>query len=761
METKSHDIRQIAQDLYPGYDRLEPLGQGGMGDLFKGRKAGLDVPVVVKVIKTNLKGRLDERQEAEILKGLKHKYLPRIYDVIENKDGFIYTIMDYIPGENLKDYVKRTGRVDQKTAFRWACQLCEVVAYLHEQTPAIIHSDIKPGNVMITPEGDVCLIDFNTSMEYRAGLTAIGKTKGYAAPEQYTKPEQVIRNMQAAAGLDTEDSEKTILIRQEPGSVDETLLKEYTGDSRQGTFTKSPKTAERSSAVSRWFRSSAISTVSTKSGTSDDYGTLSKRTDVYSIGATLYFALTAVNPPHALEPAKPLSKLGMRFSHSMVQIIERAMEKNPQDRFCDAAEMGKAFREIHRLEGSYRRIRLLSTAAVLLELVLLIGGIAMISAGSARLRQEQYNRYVQLLNDAQQEKNRDNFEQALQMTQMAQTMLDDRIEAYAEEAAVYYSQGINTMDAQLRREAFSNCVAQVHEILQGDFQGGSDAEWGKIYFVGAESCVELENYALAQKWYRMAIEHAPAENCYNGLIYACAFDRDMDGAMAALKEMQTAFPDADVQASAELIQAELCYLQKDYAGSVEHYKKFVGITNEESLLRRGYMAAHNACLMGGNEFTLQRIELLEEACRRIPASSEIFAPMLAGAYYLQASVDTQGQPDLWREKALETYESIALSFLGLEDRLNMNQIRMELGRLVQAEEDLLLMQQLYPEDYRIYKQMSGLYLLKFSMTGKISDRDKAEDAYFKARECYEKSGITDESMMKFIYDWQQFVRDKD
>ena len=759
MDVKSHDIRQIAQDLYPNYDRLEPLGHGGMGDLFRGRKVGLNVPVVVKVIKTNLKGRLDERQEAEILKGLKHKYLPRIYDVIENKDGYVYTIMDYIPGENLKEYVKRTGTVDQKNVYRWAQQLCEVVAYLHEQTPAIIHSDIKPGNVMITPEGDICLIDFNTSLEYRAGLTAIGKTRGYAAPEQYTKPEQVLRNMQTAAGLNTENSQETILLQQEPDGVDETVYLEHTDDSRQRTFTKSPDTAERSSLASKWFRSSAASTAATKSGTADYYGTLTKRTDVYSIGATLYFALTGVNPAHALEPGKPLSTFGLRISRSLVQIIDRAMQKNPQDRFCDAAQMGLALQQIHRLDGSYRRIRFLSAAAIVLELVLLIGGISMISAGSARMRQEQYNSYVQLLNDAQLEKNRGNYEQALQMTQQAQTMMDSRMEAYVEEAAVYYNQGVDTRDPDLRREAFQSCVAQVHEILQGDFKGGSDAEWSKMYFVGAESCVELENYELAQKWYRKAIEHDPTESGYRGLICAYAFDQNMDAASATLDEMEKAFPDADVQVSAALIQAELCYLQKDYAGSIEHYRIFLEMTNEENLLRRGYMAAHNACLQDVEAFNMDRIGLLEEACRRLPASSDVFKPLLAGAYYLQASLDGEEQRNMWREKALQTYESIDLASLGLMDRLNMDQIRFRLGQVDRAEADLLELVKLYPEDYRIYKQLSDLYLNQFAKTEKTSDWNKAEDAYRKARDYYEKSGVTDESMLQFIYNWQQYFGD--
>ena len=157
------------------YENIRPLdAKGGMGDLFRAHKKGLDVEVVIKRIKRKYIGRLDQQNEANILKGLKHQYLPRIYDVIPGEDGCLYTIMDYIPGVDLQQYVKQNGRVPQPLAHRWACQLCEVVAYLHAQTPPILHCDIKPHNIMITGQGDICLIDFNTSLVFQGDDTVVG-----------------------------------------------------------------------------------------------------------------------------------------------------------------------------------------------------------------------------------------------------------------------------------------------------------------------------------------------------------------------------------------------------------------------------------------------------------------------------------------------------------------------------------------------------------------------------------------------------------
>ena len=99
--------------------------------------------VVVKQIKENVKGILESRAEADILKRLRHAYLPRIYDFLEI-DGDIYTVIDYIPGESLDKLLKEQKAFPSEQVYRWALQLAEVLDYLHRQTPPVIHSDIKP-----------------------------------------------------------------------------------------------------------------------------------------------------------------------------------------------------------------------------------------------------------------------------------------------------------------------------------------------------------------------------------------------------------------------------------------------------------------------------------------------------------------------------------------------------------------------------------------------------------------------------------------
>ena len=173
----------LGQDLVD----VRPLNQeGGFSSLFRAHKQGLDVDVVIKRVKSQFKGKMDEGSEARILTGLRHQYLPRIYDFKRASDGYCYTIMELVPGCTLREYVQAHGALDQKQTLAWTLQLCQVTEYMHGRSPAIIHSDLKPENVMITPDGDICVIDFNASLVAKEEeMEAIGASSGYAAPEQY------------------------------------------------------------------------------------------------------------------------------------------------------------------------------------------------------------------------------------------------------------------------------------------------------------------------------------------------------------------------------------------------------------------------------------------------------------------------------------------------------------------------------------------------------------------------------------------------
>lgn len=164
------------------YQVERQIGSGGTGSVYLAYHTRLQKYVVIKKIHSDCPQELASRREADILKKLHHPYLPQVYDFLQYGQD-VYTVIDFIPGRDLETFVGQQS-FPEKTLLRWLRQLLEVLDYLHGQNPPIIHSDIKPGNIILTPQGNICLIDFNISLVgVQAGKIA-GYTSYYAAPEQ-------------------------------------------------------------------------------------------------------------------------------------------------------------------------------------------------------------------------------------------------------------------------------------------------------------------------------------------------------------------------------------------------------------------------------------------------------------------------------------------------------------------------------------------------------------------------------------------------
>lgn len=169
------------------YEILKLLNTGGMNSAIY---LALDKKLnrqwaIKKVRKSSSQTTSMLMAEASIMKNLDHPMLPRIVG-IEEDSKFFYIIMDFVQGENLKTVVTSSGPQAQDTVVSWGVKLCDVLTYLHGK--GIVYRDMKPANIMLSPDGNIKLIDFGIAREYKENAsedtTALG-TEGYAAPEQY------------------------------------------------------------------------------------------------------------------------------------------------------------------------------------------------------------------------------------------------------------------------------------------------------------------------------------------------------------------------------------------------------------------------------------------------------------------------------------------------------------------------------------------------------------------------------------------------
>jgi D-alanyl-D-alanine dipeptidase len=262
---------------------LKQIGQGGMGAVYIATDQRFGSTVALKeTFFTEAGLRKAFEREARLLNHLRHPALPRVSDHFTEEEGQ-FLVMEYIAGDDLAEKLKeRGGAFTLSEVLNWADQLLDALDYLHTQEPSVIHRDIKPQNLKLTPRNAIVLLDFGlakgaTAMQTK--VTATGSVFGYS--RNYAPLEQI-----QGAGTDP-------------------------------------------------------------------------RSDIYSLGATLYHLITGVTPPDALtratavlngqtDPLLPANEVHEQVTPAVAEVLSKAMAQNAGQRPQTAAAMREAMREAAR-----------------------------------------------------------------------------------------------------------------------------------------------------------------------------------------------------------------------------------------------------------------------------------------------------------------------------------------------------------------------------------------------------------------------------
>jgi len=172
------------------YQIIEELGKGGMGRVYKAVDKEIEAKAALKLIKPEIAADVKTierfRNELKTAREISHKNVCRMYHLGKYK-GSHYITMEYVSGEDLKSFIRRSRRLTAGTAISIAQQIAEGLAEAHRL--GVVHRDLKPQNVMIDSEGNAKIMDFGIARSLKAkGITATGVMIG--TPE-YMSPEQV------------------------------------------------------------------------------------------------------------------------------------------------------------------------------------------------------------------------------------------------------------------------------------------------------------------------------------------------------------------------------------------------------------------------------------------------------------------------------------------------------------------------------------------------------------------------------------------
>ena len=629
------------------YDQIRPLNEdGGLSRLYRARKTGLDVDVVIKRMKIKPGSSIDAAWEAKVMTNLRHQYLPRVFDFKTDGQGYCYTIMELIPGRTLRQYVARTGALDQKRTLLWMKQLCQAAAYMHGCNPPIIHSDIKPENIMVTPEGNLCLIDFNASLELRDdGVEAVAATMCYAAPEQYNIP-----------------------------------LKRFSSPSTM--------TPQRRAVYEMAKAAQGI-------------GKVTARTDLYAIGAVAYFMLTGYDPPCWNDEPVPLTRYEIVLGDSLRQVIERCMERQPSKRFSSASELGRALDNLAYTDGRYRAWR--RTCQIT---ALAVGAGMILSAfcavqgwmGIQRQTGEEYN---SLIAQAQQMDSEMDYAGEEELLFQAVRLERKRPEAYANLGALLYRQG----EYQQAVELLDGLEFEETGTL--DSEAALSAQ-GQIQYVLASCYYQLEDYHHAKDCYQLAAYLCPNEAAYlRDLAVCCAKLGDSAQAQQAVEQMkQLSVQPGDV----ELASGEIAYAAGDYEQALDLLSQAMRLSNDHVAISRASLQAAQCCQQLGSDWLEQEVELLETAANRLNTTENgVQLQALSDALFRLAPVQPEESQNCYERALACLNELMARGQPSFAVRQNAALALEYLDRFQEAEELLRQLQSDYPKDYRPPMRLALLY----------------------------------------------------
>ena len=678
------------------YQIEQEIGAGGGGVVYRAKHLRLNTEVVVKQIHDSLRGKIAYRQEADVLKQLKHPYLPRVYDFIETDDA-VYTVMDFIPGTGLDQLLKKYGSFQQNLVMRWAIQLGEALAYLHSQKPMIIHSDIKPANIIITPEGNVCLIDFNVSVVIDDSTkSSIGVSLGYSPPEQYR---------------DIQIYQKITCIPDLRNTLTERVFSKICGSAPAGVM-------------------------------------VDARSDIYSLGCVLYHALTGHAPNVNFERIESLDQSGAVISEGLRVIIEKMMQIYPENRYQDGRQYLDAIRNCYKLDHRYLSMRRREKMVAICAACFFIAGAGLTGFGMRQQIVFQDRAYENQILDADSCMEDQDFAEAITLVEQLQEEYPTKLKAYERELYYLYAS-----------YQYDECLTRADRIfadqIPNEKEEGAMEIIADIYYIRANANYETDHLNQAITDIEQAIKYDDSRAVYyRDYSLFLAKTGNIKKAKDILKQAKHHDLEND---SLRYIEAEIAYSEGDYESACEGAEALIDRISDEDMKRRAIILCLDSYKAMG-EYD-RELELIKAHADRTSAGQQLVLRQYeAQAYIDLAGVDTANAAE-YENKALEIFEDLKADgriTYRLEENIAI--LYENMGQLEAAEKQLLQMEKDYPDDYRVYKRLAFLEADKQQQL-ENADRDykQMNEYYQHAKKLYEKQKNEDMEMQALELQMQDVI----
>ena len=636
------------------YKPIGKIGEGSGGTIYKFRDLNLDMDVVFKEIKHSNVAKDYLYKEANILKNVSSPYLPKVFNSVQIEDMF-FTVMEFIPGYSFSNLLDMKTEFSQKEILKWSLQLCEAIEILHNQQPPVLHCDIKPANIMLRENGNICLIDFNISMSL-SDKKYIGYSDGYSSPE---------------------------------------LI---------------------------------------ESITTSNIRIVDERTDIYSLGATLYHIITGekLKNDFNMELVRKCSSVEFAI------ILQKACENNPKDRYQSIKEMHNAFQHIHENNSAYisllykqKRLKIFYLTGFVVSIILCLASIGVI-------RQDKLNQYFKLVDKQIEYRIEGKFDEEINIFKEASEMIPSNLQSYYQNAYSLYEQG-----------NYEYCILFIKNQILGNekIKDGQENE-ENVYYLMADSYYQLKEYENSINIYTELMKMKNLD---------ALFYRDYAITLAYNGQIKVANEKLDEAIARGLTEDSIYYAKSEMENAlgnldlaIENMNKALALSNDINLKQHAYIALSNYYR---SKSDLENVKMiLEKAHNNLPIEKQI--------QILESLA--QVNIDLANRTSNNTFRYAAIDYLNIviEQGWDSYQTYDNLVLLYEKSENytqslnvLKKMKSIYGEDYNYFKRLAFIEV-ELQNLNDLEDRNYEvfKEYYRKANSLYKGQDDQEMSVLKTVYD---------
>ena len=453
-----------------------------------------------------------------------------------------------------------------------------------------------------------------------------------------------------------------------------------------------------------------------------DYGPISMATDLYAVGATLYYAVTGHAPEKSLGEVTPLEHYRPKISRSMQTIIVRAMQKQQTRRFQQASEMLRALKNIDQMDMGYKKCQFRKRVTAVVLAACFAASAYSCYYGVERMRSERENVYLLNLAQADQAEQDLEYDTARELLDSAIQQQPGRADAYLQMAALLYRTG----DYQSAIDQLDSAVSSGNLTKKNM----DSVLVEQMHFIKGNCYIELKDYANAVRELQTAVSIQGASTySYRSFAIALANDGKIKEAQSTLETLQERGASSG---DCDLVAAEIKSLQKQNSEALALYEKVLDEVTDPQLLSHAYLAAARTAL--NMEDTAYAERILERGCQALPESQTVLEKeMLVDIQLQQAAADKQNAEQNYKKAEQLLRELVESGYATISTKLNLATVLQALNQYQEADDILTELAQQYPLDYRF--DMQRAYLLIDWQGTKTAEKRE----YQQADDCYESA----------------------